>query len=163
MPRLVASPQRLDRDLVLGRAADDIRLIEEQREARIDIIRRNLLPVIPNFRLADEPQRAMREILASCRRRGQPAVLVMMPEGPTFRSFYPEKYWQEFQQMTKEMATNYHVPLLDCREWMTEDDFEDSHHLTRQGGERFTRRFWEEHVQPRLASRGLLGPQPVQP
>ena len=63
------------------------------------------------------------------------------------------KYPDIVQTSLDELAAEYGVPVLDAREWMTEDDFSDSHHLTCAGATRFTERLAVEELAPWL--RGL--------
>jgi hypothetical protein len=92
----------------------------------------------------------LRELLAACREDGVPAALLLMPEGPVFRSWYGPGVWPGVRKCLDELAGEYGVPVLDAREWMGEDDFSDSHHLTCSGATRFTERLAGEELAPWL-------------
>jgi hypothetical protein len=94
--------------------------------------------------------RALRELVASAARAGIPVALVLMPEGPVFRSWYPPGTRTKFEDWLERTAREFGATLIDARAWMAEDDFVDSHHLMAPGARRFTERLGREYVLPLL-------------
>jgi hypothetical protein len=82
---------------------------------------------------------AIRATLALARREGVPAALVLMPEGPLYRSWYEPVVWERIEAALDELARDCGVPLLSCREVVAEEGFLDSHHLLPEGAAAFTR------------------------
>jgi hypothetical protein len=127
---------------------------QEDRARGLDHARREYFQCLGNLRLAPRAMAALRELLETCQQDGVPAVLVIMPEGEEFRSWYGPGAWDTLEQSLEALSREYHVPLVDAHEWMSEADFSDSHHLLRQGRERFTERLGREVVLPLLHGQG---------
>jgi hypothetical protein len=125
-------------------------LSPERRREALDFARRQYAEGLSNFRLGGVNCDALRDLLTECRREGVPAALLLMPEGPTFRSWYAPGAIEQVRRWLDELYTEFGVGLIDAREWMDEDDFFDSHHLTRAGARRFTQRLGEVHLLPLL-------------
>jgi hypothetical protein len=103
------------------------------------------------FQLGGPQCQALRELLASCRKEGVSVALVVMPEGPTFRSWYPPGSWEAVQEWLTQVSREYHAPLVNAREWIDdENDFMDSHHLLRSGRDKFMERLARECIVPLL-------------
>lgn len=97
-----------------------------------------------DFRLGQTPCNALRELLTECRRQNIPVALVLMPEGPTFQSWYSPRAQREVETFLNELKEEYQAPLIDCRSWIGEEGFSDSHHLVIQGATQFTERLGRE-------------------
>lgn len=80
------------------------------------------------------PLLALRRIVDTCRERGIPVVLVLMPEATTFRAMYPAGLDEKIDTELKSLG----VPLIDARGWLADDDFYDGHHPFTAGAEKFT-------------------------
>jgi hypothetical protein len=93
---------------------------------------------------------ALRELLRSCRAAGIPAALLLMPEGLTYRSWYGPETGPNIKAWLDDVAAEFGVGVIDARDWMTEEDFRDSHHLLRQAAVVFTERLGREHILPVL-------------
>jgi hypothetical protein len=106
--------------------------------------------MLSRFRLGGVNCQAVRDLLADCRREGIPTALLLMPEGPTYRSWYAPGATEQVRRWLDELQTEFGVAVIDAQEWMEEDDFLDSHHLTRAGARRFTQRLGEERLLPLL-------------
>jgi hypothetical protein len=106
-----------------------------------------------DYRLGGPGCEALRELLVDCRSAGVPVVLIHMPEGPAFRSWYPESIHRQAMAWVRDAAREYGAAVVDAREWLPEDDFFDSHHLLEAGAARFTERLGREVVLPRLLGR----------
>jgi hypothetical protein len=77
--------------------------------------------------------RILCDLLELCRSENIPAALVVMPEGPLFRSWYPPSAWPEFQEFLKQLERDFAIHIINAREWIGEKDFIDSHHLMADG------------------------------
>jgi hypothetical protein len=105
-------------------------------------------------------RQAWRDLLGLCRREGIPTALVVMPEGPVFRSWYPPRTWALVREFLDDLGREYRVGVIDARDWMAEEDFIDSHHLLPQAAELFSARLGHEALAPLLASRLAPGGSP---
>ncbi len=74
--------------------------------------------------------------------------MVMMPEGPSFRSYYPpgmqEQLVDTFEKISKERG----ILLVNAREWLPEQELYDGHHALPPGAARFSRRLQQEVLTP---------------
>jgi hypothetical protein len=111
-----------------------------------------------DYRLGGPGCQALRELLADCHSIGVPVVLVHMPEGPAFRSWYPETTHEQALAWMHAAAKEYGAAVVDAREWLPEEDFADSHHLLETGAAHFTERLGREVVLPRLLAWGSSSP-----
>ena len=105
--------------------------------------------------------RALCELLASCRETGVPAILVVMPEGPVFRSWYPPDAWPRIEGWLGRISREYDAPLVNALEWIDEEDFMDSHHLFPRGADEFSRRLGRECLLPWLRRQPNRGDPPT--
>lgn len=80
------------------------------------------------------PLQAVQEIVDTCRERGVPVTLVLMPEATTFRAMYPTGLDERVEAGLKTLG----LPLIDARTWLADDDFYDGHHPFTHGAEKFT-------------------------
>jgi hypothetical protein len=122
----------------------------EQRRRNSDFARGQYAAAWGEFRLADGPARALADALAMCRRRDVPVALLLMPEGPTFRALYPPSMRAGIDAHLRAVGGRWGVPLIDARDWLSDDAFYDSHHLTAGGAAAFTERFEREALPPLL-------------
>jgi hypothetical protein len=99
---------------------------------------------------------ALRELLTSCREDGVRAALLVMPEGPVYRSWYGPETWPKVRAWMDELSGEFGVDIINAREWMGEDDFRDSHHLLPAGAATFTERLGREAILPLLRRLPLL-------
>jgi hypothetical protein len=103
-----------------------------------------------DFHLGQPACQALRDLLELCRQEGIRPALVLMPEGSTFRGWYTPAVWAEIEGFLKELQGAYEVPLINAREWIPDEEFSDSHHLTQMGAATFTERFGREVLVPLL-------------
>jgi hypothetical protein len=106
------------------------------------------------FHLGGRPVVALHETLRLCRSAGIPVALVLMPEGPAFRSWYPPGAREEITTFLAGLQRDYGTRVIDARDWIGEDDFLDSHHLLPTGARIFTRRLGDEGIAPLLGNHG---------
>jgi hypothetical protein len=108
--------------------------------------------LLASFRLGGPGCEALREMLADCRRRGAPAAMVLMPEGPNFQALYPPEAWRQLTAWLDGLSRETGAPVVNARDWCAEDQFLDSHHLVSSGAAAFTDRMGREQVVPLLRS-----------
>jgi hypothetical protein len=124
----------------------------EGRRRDLEIARLQYAAMFAGYKLGGPSARAQQELLEVCRREGIPAALVLMPEGSLFRSWYPPGAWDQVESFLQRLRREYGIPIINAREWMDDDDFSDSHHLTVHGASRFTERLGREALRPLLHS-----------
>ncbi len=103
-----------------------------------------------DFRLGGTGVQALRALLDRCRHEGLAAALVIMPEGHDFRAFYSPEAWGQIHGFLDGLSNEYHVPLINAREWVGDEEFFDSHHLTTAGAQVFSDRLGREWIAPFL-------------
>jgi hypothetical protein len=91
-------------------------------------------------RLAAGPVRAVRDLIALCRREHLPFAVVIMPECDQFRRLYPPEFCTAVDQFLADESHAGAFTLLDARAWVAEDGFCDLHHLNFVGATAFTNR-----------------------
>jgi hypothetical protein len=85
--------------------------------------------------------------------------MVVMPEGPTYRSWYSPGSWEAVQDLLTHLSREYDAPFINARDWIDdENDFMDSHHLLRSGRDKFKERLARETILPLLRHRSLSSP-----
>jgi hypothetical protein len=125
-------------------------LPEEVRQMAREYAQVQYSGTLAEFRLGGRGCRALRELLASARQGGVRAALVLMPEGPAFRSWYPPHVWPEVQGWVERAAREERALVVNAREWIGEEAFTDSHHLLPGGARKFTERLGREYLLPWL-------------
>jgi hypothetical protein len=120
----------------------------------LDYARREVTPVLQQFRISAAPDRALRELLGLCRHERIAPILVLMPEGTDYRSWYPPAVRAVLDAYLTQLSRDYDVPLVDARSWVSDDCFADSHHLLARGADTFTERLGREVLRPIMARRG---------
>jgi lysophospholipase L1-like esterase len=70
--------------------------------------------------------------------------MIWMPEGPSFQRHYSPRARQEMGQWLEKLAAEAEVRMVDCRDWMAEEDFSDGHHLLPAGAVRWSQRIAQE-------------------
>ncbi|MGL6096586.1 MAG: hypothetical protein ACRC7O_12420 [Fimbriiglobus sp.] len=93
---------------------------------------------------------ALRDVLSTCRDRGIPVRLVLMPEGSAFRPWYGPGVNDRLTALLNGLATEYGAPLIDARDWLPDDAFHDAHHMLRGGAEAFSDRLAADVIAPAL-------------
>jgi hypothetical protein len=118
----------------------------------LEVAREGYYPALQQFRIADISDRAVRELIALCRQEGIRLVLLLTPEGKTFRSWYSPATRGLIEDYFRELS-RHDVPLIDARDWLAEEHFIDSHHTLRCGADAFTLRLGQEVLQPFVQDR----------
>lgn len=94
---------------------------------------------------------ATEELLKLCRQEQIRVALVLMPEGPVFRSWYSRGVRSGIHRLLDTLARRHGAPVVDARAWMNDEkDFLDSHHLLPAAAEAFSRQLGEQALLPLL-------------
>jgi hypothetical protein len=96
-------------------------------------------------------------MLTICRRRNIRALLLLMPEGSEFRSWYPPGSGPLIDRYLAVLGRQYGVPVIDARKWMADRYFFDSHHLLSKGATQFTQRLGQQVLEPFLRAEHIGG------
>ena len=99
---------------------------------------------LSQFHVTANADHALRDLLRLCRRERIQAMLALLPEGPTFQSWYPPGARVEIDHYLAGLSAELSVPLADMRSWMPECAFIDSHHLLPEPAAAFSARFGRE-------------------
>jgi hypothetical protein len=106
-------------------------------------------PVLRDFRPSDGADRALREVLDTCRRERIRTALLYMPESSAFRNLYPPAVREQVERYVTGLSAEYQAPLIDARCWVEDEGFSEGFHLLPEGAARFTERFGREGL-PRV-------------
>jgi hypothetical protein len=100
------------------------------------------------YRITPRIDAAIREALDVCRGAGIRAVLLTMPEGEYYQSWYGPAALAQIDAYVRGLSREYQVPWVDARSWCPAECFFDNHHLLPSGAAFFTERFGREVLQP---------------
>jgi len=125
----------------------------EEASRRLEEARVNNAARLQHFVINERATRACDELLTECRRDGVPVLLVLLPEGETFRGWYSPEARATLDAWCRDLSRRHEVPIVDARCWLTDADFSDSHHALRRGGVAFSRRFGAEVLAPFVEGR----------
>jgi hypothetical protein len=84
--------------------------------------------------------KAFEELIETAQRDNIRVMLLVSPEGPTFRSWYPVEKQQQLQEYLLALQSRYQVDCIDAQAWLGEEVFMDSHHLLGPGAKQFSQR-----------------------
>jgi hypothetical protein len=119
----------------------------------LEFARAQYVPPLVDFRISKGPDRALHELLTLCRKEHIAVVLLLMPEGSDFRSWYALDARCQIDGYVAELSRRFDVPLVDARTWLADSAFWDGHHLLAPGAAAFTERFTREVLQPLVEGR----------
>jgi hypothetical protein len=137
---------------------------DEPSTAALEWARSEYSPFMtPDFRVSGPAPRALRESLTICRRERIPVALVLMPEGPAYRGWYPDGAWRQVEDFLGRLSREFNVPVINTRDWLAEDDFRDSHHMLPRSTRAFTERLACEKIAPLLRRPGTQRPEEYVP
>jgi Protein of unknown function (DUF1574) len=121
---------------------------DAQREHYREVARTQYHPAMGPYEPASNAFAALDAILDTCKQIDLPVVMVLMPEGPYFRSFYPPEMQEQFEKRFARISKDRSVLLVNARDWLTEQELYDSHHALPAGAARFSHRLQEEILAP---------------
>jgi hypothetical protein len=130
----------------------------QERRRLMDDARRRYAPSLQHFRISRDADRALHELLDTCRDRRIAVALFLMPESGAFRGWYPPETRARLSAYLAELQHEYGTPLIDARRWIEDWDFSDGHHLLSWGAAAFTRRFAKEVLVLLKGERGAVAP-----
>jgi hypothetical protein len=93
---------------------------------------------------------ALRDLLLLCRHHNIPTLLVLMPEGSSFRRLYTPQVEHRVQSLLTRLHTDLGVSCLDARRWVPDDHFADDVHLLAPGASLFSQRLTHDAMLSRL-------------
>ncbi len=126
---------------------------QDQRLQLIGQYKEHYAPILEKIILQDSSIRSMRGLLRLCKNEGIEAVVVVLPEGSRFRSWYSESSRCLFEQYLEELRTREGAVVVNAREWSSDELFLDDHHLLPAGAKAFTQRLAFETLPPKHAGR----------
>jgi hypothetical protein len=118
-----------------------------QRAYRVERARQEYEHRLRHWQLSPSAERALRDLLSFAQHHHVKVLLIWMPEGPSFQRYYSPQSKKRIEQWLNNLAIESNVPVVDCRDWMPEDDFSDGHHLLPMGAARWTLRLTEKVLQ----------------
>lgn len=119
-------------------------LTAEQRALRIERARHEYEDRLRYWQLSPHMEQALRDLLSLAQQLEVKVWIIWTPEGPSFQRHYSAQSQKRIERWLHNLAKETGVPLVDCRDWMTEEDFSDGHHLLPTGAVRWTLRLTEE-------------------
>jgi hypothetical protein len=126
--------------------------ISPQMRARmLEVARAQYRQCMNSFHPGQPQARALLTLLDLCHQHHIPVVLVMMPEGSTFRSCYAEGLRESLNSYVRDLARPWNLPWHDASSWLPDEAFSDSHHALPSGAALFTARLVREVVEPHLS------------
>ncbi len=127
-----------------------LELSSEERKTILELTHRCYRECLETYEPGGDPGRALRELLETCRQEGIRTALLISPEGPIFRGWYPPGSDEQLQSFLRSLTADREVPIINAREWLREEDFRDSHHLLPQAVPAYTHRLGQEGILPLL-------------
>lgn len=115
----------------------------------------DIKPLLNSLRLDPRSDTALRELLAECRQRGIRVAMILMPEHSLTRGWYSPQASALVQDYLSRLQREVQVPIVDSRDWVSDDEFADSCHMSQKGVPAFCRRLGREVVQPLLERKPL--------
>ncbi|MFQ3592085.1 MAG: hypothetical protein SNJ82_02720 [Gemmataceae bacterium] len=101
---------------------------------------------LKNYRMQSINVVALHRLIAKARRLGAEVWLMTPPLSLAHRQHYTPEIESAYQALLAGTGCRH----LDCRDWMEEEHFVDSHHLSLEAGRLFTRRWLREVLRPSL-------------
>jgi hypothetical protein len=124
---------------------------DDVRDRGTAAARKSYEETLADFRVTPLMDRALRDVIRLCRAEGIRVGLYLLPEGPTFRGWYPPRTRAAVGEYLGGLSREYGVPVFDASDWLPDEGmFADSHHLLKPGARAFSRRFGAECLRPWL-------------
>jgi hypothetical protein len=115
---------------------------DDKRADGLARAKREYASYLADYRVAETPDRAYRELAATCRAHGVRLGFVLMPESPAFRTIYPPGARETAVRYLRTLTDG---PVIDAGDWLTDEaQFADGHHLMRPGATTASRRLGAE-------------------
>lgn len=97
-----------------------------------------------DYRVSDVSDRALREILETCRHEGITAALLLMPESSEMRERCRPEVRPRVDSYLSTLQEAYGVKVFDGSGWCPDQQFSDAQHLLASGASTFSDRFGHE-------------------
>lgn len=124
--------------------------------AELQVIRakaKKILDVgIKEFTPGASSVQALEELLVLLEKAKVAAALVMVPQGPTLRSYYAPQTLLELKEKVVALSRRHRCSFIDALTWLDEEEFSDFYHTTRDGAITFSTRLATEFLLPALAT-----------
>lgn len=114
-----------------------------------------------DFEVSDRTNRALRDILETCRRERIEVSLLLMPESAEMRDASATLAQREVRRYLAALSDEYGAPIIDATDWCASEDFADGQHLLPEAGPRLARRLGREVLADWIATAPPAG-QPSQ-
>jgi hypothetical protein len=105
-------------------------------------------PLLQPVTIDSRSDAALRELLDECRQRDIKVALILLPEPSWTRGWYTAQSHAVVRDYLTRLRHDYPAPIVDAREWATDDEFSDSSHMGKKGVPGFSERLGREVVQP---------------
>ena len=108
--------------------------------------------ILANFSIDPGADRACAICSRACRDNGTRAIIVRTPESTTFRAGYQPQALATLDAYTADLTRESGVKVVDARQWLADEQFEDGHHPLLAGQRRFTERLYRDVLMPLVRS-----------
>lgn len=122
----------------------DLPLDSPQRHNIFAHTKKRYFGINRNYHSGGPSWQAVAAVLQACQEHNISAAVVIMPEGPVFRSWYRPGAREEFLEKMNDLAKQHQCPVINGWEWQSEVEFGDSHHLRASGAKAFSERLAKE-------------------
>jgi hypothetical protein len=138
-------------------------LTPDAQARRRELFRTSLAPILANLSICETSDRALREVLQTCRRHHIPVALLYMPEESALRIWYPDAVKQQLSNYIAKLCREHDAAFIDARTWVADELFSDYVHLLPEGTATFTRLLEDASTRRLLAVRAdqALAPRPI--
>lgn len=123
----------------------------EQRRYTLQKTHADFAPKVRDLHLSGDGPQALRDTIDLVRRHRLRPVLLQMPESPAFRSFYSALALRQVEAFINDLRNEFDIAVIDARDWIDEEGFNDGQHLQPSGAVAFSKRLGRD-VLPRLLS-----------
>lgn len=131
-------------------------LADDERQRRLRHEREAYFDVLQKFAVSDTSRRATHELARLCHREQIELILLLTPEGREFQAWYSADGRGQVDRFCAQICDRYRLRLIDARDWLTDDQFGDAHHVLAGGARVFTHRL-AARVLPRPEIAGRPG------
>jgi hypothetical protein len=112
-------------------------------------------PLLNPLRISTDSDRALRELLEECRAFSIKTALFLMPEHSACRGWYTPQTRTVVSAYLRQLGQDYHIPVIDARDWVPDEHFADFCHMMPQGAGPLSERFCRDVLCPWLQGRPL--------
>jgi hypothetical protein len=123
-------------------------ITDAQREHYKEVAKNQYHSAMGPFEPAANAFAALKSILDTCEQNQVPVAMVMMPEGPFFRTFYPPGMQEQLAERFAKISQDRQILLVNARDWLPEQELYDSHHALPTGAAHFSQRLQHDVIEP---------------